>query len=87
MFSETIKRLEETKLIQLTKKHNNVKYEKKTYIENINNSEKIDRNLKSKETIFLVFVLPSIPKQVLRSTILSSTIVLVFFDNARIGRF
>jgi hypothetical protein len=26
-------------------------------------------------------------KQVLRSTILSSTIVLVFFDNARIGRF
>ena len=27
------------------------------------------------------------PKQVLRSTILSSTIVLVFFDNARIGRF
>ncbi len=27
------------------------------------------------------------PKQVLRSTILSSTIVLVFFDNARIGCF
>jgi len=27
------------------------------------------------------------PKQVLRSTILSSTILLVFFDNSRMGRF
>jgi hypothetical protein len=27
------------------------------------------------------------PKQVLRSTILSSTIVSVFFNNSRIGRF
>ncbi len=41
---------------------------------------------------FSVYTFPKMfgcfgPKQVLRSTILSSTIVLVFFDNARIGRF
>ena len=49
MFSETIKRLEETKLIQLTKKHNNVNKEKKTNIENKNSSEQIDRKIRKLE--------------------------------------
>ena len=49
MFSETIKRLKDTKLIQLTKKHNNVNKEKKTNIENKNSSEQRDRKVRKLE--------------------------------------